>query len=290
MSAPVSCCHASTTGAKASLTSNRSMSLSCNPAFFRTFCVAGMGPVSMMVGSEPTIACATMRALVDGKLITGAVLLDLEREDLAGEPAFPDRLAGFDVALVGELIQLFAAEAPLLGDHLGRIALRDDLEQIHQLGADRAFARAEGIRAHRHPRHVFHAGPDDDVLGAREDPLGGKVHRLLAGATESVDGRSGDVDWEARDQSGSARDIHALLARLGDAAGDDVVDLRRVHAGTGDQLPERERQQIVRPNGAQLAAAPADRRADGFNDDGFSHSEVLLGAPTPLISLNVNIV
>ena len=38
------------------------MSLSCKPAFLRTFAVAGIGPVSMMVGSEPTIAWATIRA------------------------------------------------------------------------------------------------------------------------------------------------------------------------------------------------------------------------------------
>ena len=62
MSAPVSCCQARTTGEKASFTSKRSMSLSCRPAFFKTFCVAGIGPVSMMVGSEPTMACATIRA------------------------------------------------------------------------------------------------------------------------------------------------------------------------------------------------------------------------------------
>ena len=62
MSAPVSCCQARTTGAKASLTSKRSMSFNCRPAFFKTFAVAGIGPVSMMVGSEPTIAWATMRA------------------------------------------------------------------------------------------------------------------------------------------------------------------------------------------------------------------------------------
>ena len=38
------------------------MSFSCRPAFFSTFAVAGIGPVSMMVGSEPTIAWATIRA------------------------------------------------------------------------------------------------------------------------------------------------------------------------------------------------------------------------------------
>ncbi|CNI93101.1 Uncharacterised protein [Mycobacterium tuberculosis] len=46
-SAPVSAAHASTTGAKASFTSNRSMSASVSPERCNTFSVAGMTPVSM---------------------------------------------------------------------------------------------------------------------------------------------------------------------------------------------------------------------------------------------------
>src|SRR5207248_1514484 len=54
--------HLSTTEANASLSSHRSMSSGVSPAIFRTFSVAGVGPVSMMVGSEPTVAVATIRA------------------------------------------------------------------------------------------------------------------------------------------------------------------------------------------------------------------------------------
>ena len=50
------------TAAKASLTSNRSMSSIFNPALASALRVAGMGPVSMMVGSAPLSAVATMRA------------------------------------------------------------------------------------------------------------------------------------------------------------------------------------------------------------------------------------
>ena len=62
MSAPVSFCHASTTDANASLTSNRSMLDSWRPAFLRTAAVPGIGPSSISTGSVPTTACARMRA------------------------------------------------------------------------------------------------------------------------------------------------------------------------------------------------------------------------------------
>ncbi|MCY1366483.1 hypothetical protein D9M69_533800 [compost metagenome] len=51
-----------TTEAKASLTSNRSMSATLRPALARALRVAGAGPVSMMVGSVLVTAVATMRA------------------------------------------------------------------------------------------------------------------------------------------------------------------------------------------------------------------------------------
>ncbi len=52
---PISCITHSGTGANASLISIRSMSSIFSPARLSTFCVAGIGPVSMITGSEPTI-------------------------------------------------------------------------------------------------------------------------------------------------------------------------------------------------------------------------------------------
>ncbi len=62
MSAPVSFCQASTTLAKASFTSKRSMSSMERPLRSRIFCVAGMGPVSMVTGSAPATAKLWKRA------------------------------------------------------------------------------------------------------------------------------------------------------------------------------------------------------------------------------------
>jgi hypothetical protein len=51
-----------TTDANASFSSNRSMSSTVRPARSSTLRVAGVGPVSMMTGSLPLVAVATMRA------------------------------------------------------------------------------------------------------------------------------------------------------------------------------------------------------------------------------------
>ena len=51
-----------TTAANASLISTRSMSSMVSPALASALRVAGAGPVSMMVGSEPETAAETIRA------------------------------------------------------------------------------------------------------------------------------------------------------------------------------------------------------------------------------------
>jgi hypothetical protein len=52
----------STTDANASLISQRSMSFLVMPAFFRQFCAAGPGAVSMISGSVPAVADMRRRA------------------------------------------------------------------------------------------------------------------------------------------------------------------------------------------------------------------------------------
>ena len=54
--------HASTTGANASLTSNRSMSPIAILLRSSSLRVAGIGPVSIITGSTPTVVWSTIRA------------------------------------------------------------------------------------------------------------------------------------------------------------------------------------------------------------------------------------
>src|SRR3954453_7146028 len=62
MSGLCSRCQAATTGANASLISNRSMSLIVMPLRARILVVAGIGPSSMSTGSQPTVVWSTIRA------------------------------------------------------------------------------------------------------------------------------------------------------------------------------------------------------------------------------------
>ena len=128
--------------------------------------------------------------------------------------------------------------------------------------------------------HALYAGADHDVLGARQHTLGGEVHRLLAGTTESIDGGARHFYRETRDQDGGPADVQPLLSGLGHTADDHVVDLGGIDAGPLHDFAQGQRQQVVRPNRAQLAVAPADRGADGFDDDGITHGHA------PLVSVS----
>jgi len=90
-------------------------------------------------------------------------------------------------------------------------------------------------------------------------------------AAKAVDGRTRHLDGKAGDEDGGAPDVHALLAGLGYATDDHVIDLGRIDTGTLDDFGKRQRQQIVRPDGTQPAVASANSGSNGFNDDGVTH-------------------
>jgi hypothetical protein len=92
-------------------------------------------------------------------------------------------------------------------------------------------------------------------------PMGGEVDGLEAGGAHPVDARARDRDGEARDQGGGAPDVHALLARLRDAAHDHVLDLRGVYARALDEAAQGGGRQDVGPRVGQAPAALADGRA-----------------------------
>ena len=88
--------------------------------------------------------------------------------------------------------------------------------------------RAEPID---HPAHRLDTAGDHDVLLAGADGLGGEVDGLLAGAALAVDRGRGHVGREAGAQPGHPAGRRGLLADLGDAADDDVVDVSGVEGG-----------------------------------------------------------
>src|SRR5438552_1722700 len=89
----------------------------------------------------------------------------------------------------------------------------------------------------------------------------------------SIDGRAADALREAGGERRVAADVQTLLADFADAAHDHVLDQGGIDAGTLDERPQRLRGEIDGVDGVErsgLLAAP-ERRADGVDDDGFTH-------------------
>ena len=178
-------------------------------------------------------------------------------------------------------VEVVAGDAPLVGDQLGRDALRHEAALVGVAGADlgpeRVAELAVGHRGtHRHTGHHLDAGGDDDVVGAGDHALGGEVGGLLARPALAVDGGAGDVLRPAGGEHGVAGDVDALLADLHHAAHDDVVDERRVDAGAVDERLQRLRGEVDGVPVLELAVALPERCADGFDDHGGGHPASLL--------------
>ena len=104
--------------AKASLISQRSMSPAVMPAWASAFLEAGVGAVSMMIGSAPAVAIARMRArgfspcalhVLGGGQQHGGGAVD-DAAGVAGGVDVVDR-AGLRVAREGDLVERLAVEA-----------------------------------------------------------------------------------------------------------------------------------------------------------------------------------
>ena len=136
-----------------------------------------------------------------------------------------------------------------------------------------------GGDAHRDPGHRLDAGRDHDVVGTRHDPLGGEMSCLLGGSALAVDGGADDFFGKTRCQSGVAGDVEALLAGLGDAAHDHVLDEARVDSGPVDQRLERDRGKVDGMDVLELPVALGNRRPDRINDYSIDHHN--LRKPNP---------
>lgn len=95
---------------------------------------------------------------------------------------------------------------------------------------------------------------------------------LLTAAALAVDSGGADVLGQAGRQPRDAGDVVRLLAVLGDAAADDLLDLTRVDAGLVDQRLLHRAEQFGRVQARQPSVPLADGAAGGFNDDRGTHS------------------
>ncbi|MCY1239704.1 hypothetical protein D9M72_525140 [compost metagenome] len=99
------------------------------------------------------------------------------------------------------------------------------------------------------------------------------MHRLLARAALAVDGGGRHVVRKACRQPRHPARAGGLLARLGHAAGDDVVDQTRIQLVALDQALEHLRQQFggMEFGKGRAWLGAAHRAADGVDDDGLLH-------------------
>ena len=223
------------------------------------------------------------------------VAVVLPRDDLALEAALLGRLVGELVGAEADLIHLGAGDLPLVGDHLGGDALRDEVVALHQ-------RRGEGEAVLLHDlggvgegdvAHVLDAAADDDVMDAGGDQRGAEVDGLLCRAALAVDGGGGRLDREPGLEPGVARDVDALLTELLHTAGDDVLDLGAVDTGPLDDLVVSLREQARRVDVLviTLLLVPAsDRQPGGLHDHYLASTELSvlshLGPPKSVSSSN----
>ena len=160
-----------------------------------------------------------------------------------------------------ELVELLAGKVPLLRDHLGRDALRDDLPAFYQLVREVA-----AVRAHRDAGHHLRAGRDDQVELAGPDGGGGVEVRLHRRAALAIDGGPAHRLGPAGDERHHPADVPALLPDLCDAAELHVLDLCRVDVVATDERVQDLPGELVPADGGQLSVALADRRAHRVDD------------------------
>ncbi len=207
------------------------------------------------------------------------VAVDREGDDLALEATLLGRLGGELVRAQADLVQLGAGDLPLVGDHLSRDALRNEVVALHQ-------GLREGHPVLLHHRevvgegdvtHVLDAASDRGVVDAGGDQGRGEVDGLLGGAALAVDGGRRGLDGQAGLEPGVAGDVDPLLAELLHAAGDDILHLGGVDPGALDHLGVGLGKQVGGVDVlvvALLLVAAADRRADCLDDYDLTAAEL----------------
>ena len=203
-----------------------------------------------------------------------------ERHDLALEATLLGRPRGVLMRAQPDLVELRAGDLPLVGDHLGRDALRHEVVLLQQLGRPGRADVVDPLEAHSHRdvAHVLDAGSDGDVVHAGGDQRGGEVHGLLRGAALTIDGRGRRLDRKSGLEPGVAADVEHLLAVLLHAARDHVLDLGCVDSGALDDLGVGLPEQRVRMDVlvvALLRVPAPNRGACGLDDHDLSAVSVL---------------
>ena len=156
------------------------------------------------VGLERRLERREALGVVSGRMPSSTVITSVAPSTLTGTGTISRSNRPSSVAcaarwceLERERVELLARERPLLGDQLGRDALRHEVGIPLVQPRRRTGRLPSDRRAHRHAAHALDAGRDHDVVRARDHTLRGEVDRLLRRAALPVDRRAGHGVGEA---------------------------------------------------------------------------------------------
>src|SRR5205814_2262017 len=221
--------------ANASLSSIRSIWSIVMPARFRTFCVAGIGPNPMQLGSTPATAVATTRA-------SGAVQPLPPMTSSAAAPS----LIPLDVAAV--------TVPSFLNAGFSFATLSSVVPAHGRVGDVGSFAAPRLARLEHHvgrARHVLDTAGDKHLTLTRLDRLGGARRRLQPRAAQPVHGLARHFDRKTRQEQGHPRHVAVVLAGLIGAAEDHVVDRERIDPAALDDGCDGHGSEIIRAYASQ---------------------------------------
>jgi len=188
------------------------------------------------------------------------------------------------VALHGQAVLVFARDAPLGGDVLGRHAHVDVVEGVVQ-GADHhvdhlevAHARAPAAGEARVgcAAHHLRAAADGHVGIAQLDGLCGRHDGLQARAAQAVHVERGRALGAAALDGRHAREVHVLGLGVHHVAKHHMADVLAVHLRASQRRAHHERAQLGGRNVLQATAKGANGGAHGTDyDDVTGHGFLL---------------
>ena len=219
-------------------------------------------------------------------------LRDGDGGDFLGKEALFIRLGPALLATRGESVLVFARHVMVGGDVVGCLGHGIHAELRLHFGIHKAPADGgviDGVVAgkggfglghdERCTRHALDATGDGQIHVAGADRPGGGTDGIHAAGAEPVDRGPRDIDRQACQQSGHARDVAVVFARLVGAAHDDIIDTRPIHRGVPlHQCLQRDRGQIVGANRREGAAVTANGGALRVADE-------CLHGGTPVVAL-----